>query len=89
MVEQLIQIAGSLLVLAAFIAAQRGRLDPKSPVYLAFNLLGSATLAIDAGVGGEWGFLLLEGIWALVSLVGLVNVRRRRATRITGWSKRG
>ena len=76
---QVIQIVGSLLVLAAFAAAQRGLLDPKSVVYLVLNLVGSATLAVQALFLAPWGFLLLEAVWALVSAVSLVALRRRRA----------
>jgi hypothetical protein len=39
--------------------------------YLILNLAGSAVLAADAAAGSQWGFLLLEGEWAVVSLVGL------------------
>ncbi len=46
-------------------------------VYGALNLAGSAVLAVDALHGRQWGFLLLEGTWALVSAYGLV--RRRPA----------
>ena len=76
---QVIQIVGSLLVLAAFAAAQRGLLDPKSVVYLVLNLVGSATLAVQALFLAQWGFLLLVAVWALVSAVSLVALRRRRA----------
>lgn len=83
MLEQFVQVFGSILILAAFVAAQRGRLDPKSPLYLVLNAAGSLILAIDAAVGREWGFLLLEGVWAIVSLVGLGGVlSRRRAKRL-------
>jgi hypothetical protein len=77
--EQLIQVAGAVFVLAGFTAAQVGRLDQHSPVYLGVNLAGSAILAVDAMLGHELGFLLLEGVWAAVSAWGLVQLARRRA----------
>jgi len=79
---QIVQIAGSLLVLAAFAASQAGTLDAHSVRYLVLNLLGSGVLAIEAALTAQWGFLLLEGVWAIVSFAGLLRrLRGGPATR--------
>jgi hypothetical protein len=67
-VNQYLQIAGALLILAAYVAAQFWALDQRSYPYLLLNLFGSAILAVLALVGRQWGFLLLEGASALVSV---------------------
>lgn len=77
--EQPIQIAGAILILIAFIAAQRGVMSPRSLVYLWLNLIGSAALAVLAAIDSDWGFLLLEGVWAVVSAWGLVTLIRTPA----------
>jgi hypothetical protein len=75
-VEPLVQIGGAILILIAYVAAQLGVLRPDAVSYLALNLVGSTVLAVDAWWGRQWGFLLLEGVWAVVSLAGLVATRR-------------
>ena len=68
-----VQIAGSLLILLAFVAALGGRLAQSSYTYLAANAVGSAALAGTAVLSREWGFILLEGVWALVSTYSIVR----------------
>lgn len=65
--EQLVQIVGALLILAAYAGAQTGRLDQRSLTYLWLNLFGAIVLAVLAAVESQFGFLLLESVWALVS----------------------
>ena len=73
---QVVQVLGSLLVLAAFVQAQRGRLSADSRVYLVLNLVGSVILASLAAIQLQLGFLLLEFSWSVVSAHSLVRVWR-------------
>jgi hypothetical protein len=66
-VHQLIQIVGALLILAGFVLAQFRVLDPQSLWYLVVNLAGSVILTVDAWREAQWGFCLLELVWAIVS----------------------
>jgi hypothetical protein len=79
-VDQVIQIVGAALILVAYVAAQVERLDPQSRPYLVLNLVGSVILAVLAAGGSQWGFLMLEGAWAIVSAWGLVALARRGST---------
>jgi uncharacterized membrane protein len=75
-VDQLLQLIGALLILAGFALAQLERLSQRSYAYLLLNLVGSALLAYVAAVGQQWGFLLLEAVWAVVSAWGLLTRAR-------------
>jgi hypothetical protein len=70
--DQVIQIAGALLILFAFGAVQFERMETTSRLYLALNLVGSAILAVLALSSSQWGFVLLETVWAFVSGWGLL-----------------
>lgn len=68
---QAIQIIGALIILGAFAASQLGELPTDSRLFLLLNLVGSVVLGIIAVVEGQVGFILLEGVWAVVSAWGL------------------
>jgi hypothetical protein len=63
-------------MLAGFVLAQVGVLAPRSLLYLVLNLAGSLVLTVDAYLGRQWGFCLMEAVWAAVSAWGLVTLRR-------------
>ena len=71
-----LELAGAVCILAGFTLGQMGRLDQHSVVYLILNLVGSFVLAVIALVDQRWGFLLLEGVWSIVSAVSLLSVLR-------------
>jgi hypothetical protein len=78
-VSQLVQVAGALSVLAAFVAVQVGATRTTSAAYLGLNLAGSFVLAVLAAVERQYGFLLLEGAWAVVSAWALLRPARSRS----------
>ena len=75
-VVQVLEIVGAFLILLGFVGAQTHRWRPDDYTYLLLNFVGSAVLAGVAFEGYRWGFLLLEGVWALISLGGLWTRRR-------------
>jgi hypothetical protein len=75
--DQAVQVFGSLLILAAFVGAQRGRLGTQSRPYLWLNLLGATILAVLAAREEQYGFLLLETCWALVAAHALLTAAHR------------
>jgi hypothetical protein len=50
-----------------------------SATYLVLNFGGSAILTGVAFEAQDWGFFLLESVWALVSAIGLYRVVRGRS----------
>ena len=77
MTIQLISLGGALMVLFPFAAVQLGRMTSTQLSYQLLNFFGAGTLAVIAWIEGQWGFVLLEGTWALVSLLGVVRRRRQ------------
>lgn len=72
---QIVQIAGALLILVAFAGVQSERMRPDARLYLALNLAGSLILAVLAVIEVQWGFVLLEVVWTVVSAWGLATNR--------------
>jgi hypothetical protein len=78
---QALSVVAALLVLAPFAASQLGRLSTRTLSYQLMNLAGSAGLTIVAVLERQYGFILLEGTWAIASAVGLASVLKNGVQR--------
>jgi len=74
--DQAIQIVGALMILAGFAGQLRGWISATSYTYLWLNFVGSLILFLLALIEEQWGFVLLEGVWAIVSAWSLVQLAR-------------
>ncbi len=69
--EQCIQVGSALLILLAYLLLQLRILGATSKLFAFLNMVGAGVLACQAGATRQWGFLLLEGTWSLISAVSL------------------
>ena len=83
MLLQVISVFGALAILGAYAANLLGWLGPANISYSVANLIGSGILTLIAIVDQQLGFILLEGVWALVSLWGIIRALYGRTTEKT------
>ncbi|HTG49617.1 MAG TPA: hypothetical protein VL915_03940 [Gemmatimonadales bacterium] len=77
--RQIVSVLGAVLILLPFAASQLGRMSTASVPYQLLNLIGSGLLAVVAVMERQYGFILLEVVWAVMSIVGLVRHGHRPA----------
>jgi hypothetical protein len=75
-IGQAVSLLGASMILAAFAAQQAGKLGREDLLYLILNLVGSAILTYFAYQARNAGLTMLEGAWAVISLISL----RKRGT---------
>ena len=76
MAYQLIQIVGAALILIAYALQHMKHLHAETASYLAMNLAGGVLLCIAAVAARQYGFIILEGSWAVLSGMGLYRLLR-------------
>ena len=77
-VSDWIGFSGVLQILAAYFLNITGHLKTASLPFIGLNLLGAAMACLASVMIAYWPFVLLEGIWALVSLWALVGYIKQR-----------
>lgn len=68
-----LQFAGALGILVPFALLQFRLTTPQAWLYLSGNFAGAAILTLLALIESQWGFVILQGVWALAALAGLAR----------------
>ena len=71
MFYQVISVLGAILILAAYVALQTGRLSSSNRWFSVLNFLGSALLTWVAIIDWRVGFVFLETAWMILSIPGM------------------
>ena len=79
MLYQILSLVGAAMILSAYVALQRGKLDKEDRMFNLLNFVGAGLLTVVAIADRRWGFIILEGTWSLLSLPPLL---RRSATSV-------
>jgi hypothetical protein len=77
---QIFSLLGAFIQLVAFYYLQRGLIDTDNIFYQYANLIGSSVMFCVSLQLNSWGFALMEGSWAAVSLYGLIKYYKRHKT---------
>jgi len=76
LVRQVASFLGALLILVAYAGHQMGWMNPRSATYNVLNAVGSAILGYIALHPFQIGFIVLEGVWTLISIYALLRAER-------------
>ena len=71
--RQLISFVGALLILIAYAGHQMGWIHARRPAYNILNAAGSVILWWIAMHPFQVGFVVLEGVWTIISLWALAR----------------
>jgi len=66
---------GVSLLLIAFALNIAGKISSASKVYLIMNVAGAALACVSSYLIQFWPFVVLEGVWAISSLVILLKTK--------------
>jgi hypothetical protein len=71
---------GAVLILGAYAMLTAGKLDAKSPLYQAMNVVGAAGFIANSGWNGAWPSAILNVIWVGIGVVALWKIGQRRSS---------
>lgn len=69
---------GAILVLLAYFLVSSGKVNSASVAFQVINLVGAGLLTTYALLLQGWSLVFLNGVWAIIALVALLRIVRRR-----------
>lgn len=75
---QIVGLLGPLFLLGAYAMLSSGRLMATSPLYQILNLLGASVMVWVGIVTNVWSVWVLNGVWCLIAVFGLIRITRQR-----------
>jgi hypothetical protein len=75
LVRQAASFLGAMFILFAYVGHQMKWIDSDKPSYNILNAIGSGILAYVAFHPFQVGFVVLEGVWALISIYALLRTK--------------
>ncbi len=71
-----IGFVGVFQILLAYILNVFGKLEKKDLTFILLNLIGASLACLASILMKYMPFIILEGVWALVSLIALLKYKR-------------
>lgn len=71
-----IGFVGVFQILLAYILNVFGKLDNKDLIFILLNLIGAAMACLASILMKYIPFIILEGVWTLVSFIALLNRKK-------------
>jgi hypothetical protein len=68
---------GVFQILLAYVLNVTGKVTHKSLLFIILNFIGASMACLASILLNYWPFIILEGVWALVSLYSLVTFRQK------------
>ncbi|MBT8297965.1 MAG: hypothetical protein KJO52_06485 [Maribacter sp.] len=73
-----IGFVGVFQILLAYVLNIFGKLEKKDITFILLNLIGASLACLASVLMKYLPFIILEGVWALVSLIALFNYRKAK-----------
>jgi hypothetical protein len=71
---------GVFQILLAYFLNVIGKISTKELSFILLNFIGATMACLASVLLNYWPFIVLEGLWALVSLFSLLTFHKKRST---------